>query len=747
MAELFEMYFSQSKRGKSYKSEEEYLSDKYSFLDMCIAAAALLFVEDSAEEDGQKESEKRRLHVREFPGTLEDAYESVLRKKDNVCRERLEDVRAHLVQAEKHIKERILYTPYRGNRFKLQFLTTEFKLTKLEEFFLLLGSANSYDEKYELIFANLQGREGLNHPTFQTAVFLFSLFSDVSSEEAGGLLQKKGALMECLLDIKKEVEGKPKTYSFAINKRLCSYFYGYENIDSDLQRFAWYQSQDEELQEIYIRQDLEERIAQSIQYHVMENGGKGNVLHLYGEKGNGKKLFLRQAAKQIDKGIIFVDVEKLEAATLEETERIVSKLRLECVLLDAVLCFVDSKKRENTEQEEKQQGKFSGAITYLIQLLAEKVNFFVWISQEKSTYLLDFPIHLQCIEQPMLSVGERIVLWNAYASKYPLSEDIDLNLCANQFILSVHGLQEVLRTADFIRREYAREKIEQKDIQSAVKQQSPNQLGRFATLIRAVYTWDDLVVSDEQKHQMKLICNQLRYRNVVGEEWGFFKKTAYGRGICALFYGSPGTGKTMAVQVMANELGLDLYRVDLSQLVSKYIGETEKNISTLFRKAKNINALLFFDEADSLFAKRSEVRDSHDRNANAETAHLLQKLEDYDGITILATNYVNNIDDAFKRRIKFMVNFSFPTPDVRLQLWSTILPKDVPCEEELDFEYYAEHFELSGSSIKEILTNAAFIAVSEGSKLANRHLIEAIKLNFSKYGKVLTSEDFGYLIE
>lgn len=202
----------------------------------------------------------------------------------------------------------------------------------------------------------------------------------------------------------------------------------------------------------------------------------------------------------------------------------------------------------------------------------------------------------------------------------------------------------------------------------------------------------------------------------------------------------------MAVQVMANELGLDLYRVDLSQMVSKYIGETEKNISELFKKAKNLNALLFFDEADSLFAKRLEVKDAHDRNANAETAHLLQKLEDYEGIAILATNYVNNIDDAFKRRIKFMVNFSFPTPEVRLELWHTILPKQVPFEEEIDFEYYAEHFELSGSSIKEVLTNASFIAASQGEKLANRHIIEAIKLNFAKYGKVLTDNDFGYLV-
>ena len=201
----------------------------------------------------------------------------------------------------------------------------------------------------------------------------------------------------------------------------------------------------------------------------------------------------------------------------------------------------------------------------------------------------------------------------------------------------------------------------------------------------------------------------------------------------------------MAVQVMANELGLDLYRIDLSQLSSKYIGETQKNISNLFNKAKNINAMLFFDEADSMFAKRSEVKDSNDRYANADTAFLLQKLEDYEGITILATNYVNNIDDAFKRRIKFMINFVFPTPEVRLKLWKQILPASARLDEDIDFEFYAERFELSGSNIKEILTNAAFLAASENGGICNRHIIEAIKLNFSKYGKILTDSDFGYL--
>lgn len=209
---------------------------------------------------------------------------------------------------------------------------------------------------------------------------------------------------------------------------------------------------------------------------------------------------------------------------------------------------------------------------------------------------------------------------------------------------------------------------------------------------------------------------------MVGEEWGFFEKTSYGRGVSALFYGSPGTGKTMAVQIIAKELGLELYRVDLSKMVSKYIGETEKNISALFDIAKNMNVILFFDEADSLFAKRSEVKDSNDRNANAETAHLLQKMEEYEGMVILATNLVEQIDDAFRRRIKFMVPFRFPDVSTRTKLWHSLIPEKTPLDDSIDLDFFANQFELSESQIKEILWNAAYIAVSDNQPLGNEQI-------------------------
>lgn len=766
---LYDRYFNIEKRGKSYSSEKEYLGEVYSFVDMCFAGLSMLYTADGSSDE--KNSERNdatsaaqaasRTRIRELYHTTQQAYDALLGRQQEPDAAARAYIKEQLICADAHIRERLLFTPLSSMQFKMRLLIKRMALTPFEAFLLYLGYAATYDEKYSALFADIQGNTAKTQPTLKLAILLYTLYAETDEAEIGRMLEWGSPLLESFFDIKKEDTGQPENYGFACNRRTCAFLRGYDDLDRDVKRFASYIGRENPLDEVIVRQEEAKKVMAAVSRFLNKNDGKnknsenaenneiGNVLHIYGPSGNGKRLFIQRAAAAEGYGVIYVSIDRVEAATFEEVEICLARLIQESILLNAVLCFIDDKDREEEEAEEgqyRQRVGFPKPLSYFIELLSRRLPFFIWISPEKSRYLLRYPLHLFCMELPMLSAGERIILWESFSKPYQLDGSMDLALCANKYILSVRGIKEVLRAAELIRLQEGGDSIKPMHIRLAVRQQSPNQLGRFATLINAVYTWEDLVVSPEQVHQMKLICNQLKYRNIVGEEWGFYRKTAYGRGICALFYGAPGTGKTMAVQVMANELGLDLYRVDLSQMVSKYIGETEKNISELFKKAKNLNALLFFDEADSLFAKRLEVKDAHDRNANAETAHLLQKLEDYEGIAILATNYVNNIDDAFKRRIKFMVNFSFPTPEVRLELWHTILPKQVPFEEEIDFEYYAGHFELSGSSIKEILTNASFIAASQGEHLANRHIIEAIKLNFAKYGKVLTDDDFGYLV-
>ena len=243
---------------------------------------------------------------------------------------------------------------------------------------------------------------------------------------------------------------------------------------------------------------------------------------------------------------------------------------------------------------------------------------------------------------------------------------------------------------------------------------------------------------------MKATCDRYRLKNRVGLKWGLKKKNAYGNGVSVLLYGPPGTGKTMAAQVIANELGLPLYRVDISRIFSKYIGETEKNLSVIFDAAKKTNVILFFDEADALFAKRTEVNDSNDKYSNSETAYLLQKIEEYDGMSLLATNYYHNFDMAFVRRITYAVRMESPDEEARLELWTTILPKETELEEGIDFELFANRFELSGSNIKAILYSAAYMAGIENRPVGASHIVRAMQYEFWKLGKMIDRSDFGF---
>ncbi|MBQ6886964.1 MAG: ATP-binding protein [Lachnospiraceae bacterium] len=219
-------------------------------------------------------------------------------------------------------------------------------------------------------------------------------------------------------------------------------------------------------------------------------------------------------------------------------------------------------------------------------------------------------------------------------------------------------------------------------------------------------------------------------------------KYTYGTGVSCLFAGPPGTGKTMAAQIMSTMLELPLYRVDLSQVVDKYIGETEKKLEAIFNLAEKSNTILFFDEADSIFGKRSEVSEAKDRYANTEVSYILQRIDEYDGIVILATNFKNNIDEAFMRRIRYVVEFVMPDAEMRYEIWKGCFPAEVPVED-IDFQYLANRFELSGGNIKNIVLNAVFLAAAEDVPVNMMHILESLRMEKLKMGKVMIARDFG----
>jgi AAA+ superfamily predicted ATPase len=274
------------------------------------------------------------------------------------------------------------------------------------------------------------------------------------------------------------------------------------------------------------------------------------------------------------------------------------------------------------------------------------------------------------------------------------------------------------------------------DLASACRAQSDQRIAALAEKVDLRHGWADLVLPEPRLVVLREICAQVRHHHRVIEEWGFGRRLGHGTGLSALFSGPPGTGKTLAAQVLAREVGLDLYRVDLARVVSKYIGETEKNLSRVFDEAETSNAVLFFDEADALFGKRSEVSDAHDRYANIEISYLLQRMEDYQGVVVLATNLRQNLDEAFTRRIRFLVDFPFPDESQRRRIWQTHFPPCAPVAPEVDCEFLAREFPLAGGSIKNIVLNAAFLAAADGGIITPEHLVAGTRREFDKAGKV-----------
>lgn len=281
------------------------------------------------------------------------------------------------------------------------------------------------------------------------------------------------------------------------------------------------------------------------------------------------------------------------------------------------------------------------------------------------------------------------------------------------------------------------------EIRDALRAAAAPRLPGLAELITPRVAWEDLVLPADRLVQLREMCDEVRLRELVLDDWVFGGRTARGRGTHALFAGPPGTGKTLAAEVIATVLGLPLYRIDLAGVVSKYIGETEKNLRTLFDAARDSCAVLFFDEADALFGKRTQVKDSHDRYANIEINYLLQKLEGYDGLSILATNQLGHLDEAFTRRLRFLIDFPLPDEVQRRGIWEVALRAKAVLGDDLDLEFLSNRFKIAGGSIRNAALSAAYFAASEGSELGMAHVVRGVQRELQKLGRICTQSDFG----
>ena len=296
-------------------------------------------------------------------------------------------------------------------------------------------------------------------------------------------------------------------------------------------------------------------------------------------------------------------------------------------------------------------------------------------------------------EASRLTVGERTELWRRELG--PLAEGIDVGDIAGQYVFGPRQIAAAITAAEALARSTRGTPIDS-DLRRGARSQNAAGLERLARRVEPAVSWRDIVLPDKALRQLHELTVRARNRELVLSDWRMRPGGGRGTGVTALFAGDSGTGKTMAAEVIAGDLGLDLYTVNLATVVDKYIGETEKNLERIFTEASRVSAVLLFDEADAIFGKRSEVRDAHDRYANIESAYLLQRMETFDGLAVLATNLRANLDDAFTRRLDMVVDFPLPDEAARLALWRRCLAPPVPAQSDLGLDFYARSFALSG---------------------------------------------------
>ena len=351
-----------------------------------------------------------------------------------------------------------------------------------------------------------------------------------------------------------------------------------------------------------------------------------------------------------------------------------------------------------------------------------------WLARVQRV-LIDLPVPF-----PSATIQQR--LWVRHLPPHlHLDPDLSIESIVKTYSLSCASIIATTDELSRFDRVHARGgTVDNEILLELVRRRLAHQVGELADVVKTTMDWKDVILSDEIMDRVIEFLNFARHRQSVMREMGFGRKLAYGRGLSALFSGPPGTGKTMICSLLAKELGMELYRIDLSQVVNKYIGETEKNLGKVFDEAARGQVILLFDEADSIFSKRTEVRSSNDRYANLEVNYLLQRMESFEGIVVMTTNAESSIDRAFLRRIRFRVRFPAPSEADRERLWRGMVPKEVPLAADVDFRALAAKFPMAGGNIMNALVRAATSAAASGQPVSQHHLVWAAQLEYSEMG-------------
>jgi ATP-dependent 26S proteasome regulatory subunit len=737
-----------------YASNREHLCDELKRLDLLIRA--LLRREQGREPAGLPANLLEQLHglvltEEEVVRLLSDKDE---REPDGEWAGREDTALGEAYgEIEKQIAQRSAASYQEKQFLALPFLARLFGLGAFERQCLVICLAPELERKYEKLYAYLQDDVTRRKPSVALTLDLLCRTLPEKIAARAAFDGQSPLLKYRLVQITDSAPDGPTPLLgryLKLDDRIVDFLLSHQEparfLDARLASCARLEFPETEWEQALIAEDVRLRTQQFVRAHInqKESDARDLVFYFYGPYGAGKHALARAVCHDLGAPLLFGNVEKMlnSGGSFEEGAWLLGR---EAALQGAALCLenFDCLLAEEEKNHEQLRALAQAAQTF------SSLTFLFGRKAWKPRGAMDGQMFID-LSLPIPDERARKEFWlrqcagpGQLAATAP--EDADWSALAGKFRFTPGQIRDAVSTARSLAAWRAPDdrRLTMADLYAACRANSNQKLSALAQKIQPKYAWDDIILPADRLQQLREICNYVKYRALVYQEWGFDSKLSLGKGLNVLFAGPSGTGKTMSAEIMAGELGLDLYKIDLSTVVSKYIGETEKNLARIFDEAETSNAILFFDEADALFGRRSEVRDSHDRYANIEIGYLLQKMEEYQGMVILATNFRKNMDDAFVRRMHFTVEFPFPGEDDRQRIWERIWPESAPVSQDLNLEFLARRFEVAGGAIRNIALAAAFLAAADGRVVTMSHLIRATRREYQKMGKVVTEGEFG----
>jgi hypothetical protein len=623
-------------------------------------------------------------------------------------------------------------------------LRDRFSLSSFELDALLVALAPELDMRYERLYAYLQDDVSRRRPSVDLVLNLLTASPTEKAAKREAFAQSGALLRHRLIQLTPDRDGDDTPllgHFIKVDSQIVRFVLGERTLDPRLAPFAEFLPADVRAADSPGDFELLSFVAAAWEQ------GRSARLYLQGQPGSGRLRRIRWVAARLDLPLLVVDLPRALAIDggLEWAPPLLTR---EALFTNALL-YLRGFDTLRAEEHALALGRMWDA-------LAQRDGPVFLAGAEPWVPVVGKPGAVLTIPFGAGSYSERKAEWERLLGEAGVTiAPGDVEALAARFKLFPGQMADALATARTTARwraaaasEFGEVPPDQEpapdaaDLFAAARRETGHDLAALARRIEPLYDWDSIVLPDDTLLQLHEIAERVANRDRVLEGWGFDRKISQGKGTSVLFAGPSGTGKTMTAEILAADLRLDLYKIDLSSVVSKYIGETEKNLERIFQAAEHSNAILLFDEADALFGKRSEVRDSHDRYANIEISYLLQKMESYDGMAILSTNLRQNLDDAFVRRMAFTVAFPFPDEGSRLRIWRGIWPESLDVEfDDADLQMLAGRFKLSGGNIKNVALAAAFLAAAEGKPVRLVHLLRGVQREFQKMGKTLSADE------